>query len=696
MKFNQNKIYTTNIPLTNNKFTTTSIKNKLLQNRSSSISYLRMPKFNFCKEPLTFEQTRSENKKCSILSYQDTLKDFHILSIRNNNKNRNKLNHLIFKYPLSTLPISKLCGAYCNHGSLSNVEYITIRDWFKQDICKPINVCTVTRENYNPIIKTGARYNTSINRKKINFILNHSYGSNKIEFNPKISTYGIKIIGQTMGAMHNACIATFYDDDWNQMVNENRHQKVSITKYTIPNQIQSCPAKFLQLETTRNKKCVYLFGYYLNHQLKCVPVSSFNYANFGIQFRLKSPNKSVGFSWEFRIIIDRNLFRQTRNYIKLSLFIIASQIYHSLSQYSFALHCWQGYYESFHEPLPEIPKCTFNYQYIDENNEQIKEIKNATATKHQFYILIDPKEIEQKRLKKLWIDEHKININDEMKYEQIDISEANGEKDVFIKFKISVFIWIIVLSNIVNENIRLLKLVAHNKIHAFFKMIHAKQSLSHYSSMSNRLKNMESAMYIWGTGEQQQQDEMKGIRLQYKSANYKTPLFYVCEHQNLSLLGEKTGFDMNACNLYHGPKNSNIGNHWEDYKFKGSVWTKTTGESSYLTIGAQHRALGSNHLLTIKTPNGCYIEIKINGLCMKIAPHGIRKPHLSWINFPYRLCDIYRFIQDTLIEKAQKHNKICEPNAENPIVCQCVQGSKSMTSYDKLPSIDEILPSICD
>ena len=681
----------TNNNVSRNKFVTT-INKKLMENQAQ-ISYLRMPQFKACKEPLISSST---SLNCDLLSYQNTLKDFHNLSFNNNNNNNNnsqsfkKLNHLIFKCPLSTLPSSKICGAYCNHASLSTNAYTKTQNWFNKDICKPINVCTVTRNNYNPIIKTGARYNTLINRKKINFILNHSCGNNKIVFNPKSPTFGIQVTGKTMGSNHNGCISTFYGDNWNEMVNYNQHQMISITKYTIPHQTPASPASLLQYETTRNKKCVYFFGYYLNHQLKCIAVSSFKYANFGIQFRLKSPNETVGSAWEFRIIIDRDLFRQTRHYIKLTLFIIASQIYHSLSRYSFALHCWQGYYESFHEPMPSIPMRTFTYQYIDKNNKQINEIPNATATKHQFYILIDPKEIEQKRLKKLWIDKHKININDKNKFQHVDISKGNGEEDIFIKFPLSVFIWIIVLSEMKSKNIEILKKIANNKIQAFFKMIHSNTSISQYSAMENRLKNMESAMYIWGTGEQQQRDEMKGIRLQYKSTNHQTPLFYVCEHNNLSALGEDTRFTMNACNLYHGPRSSEIGNHIEDYKFEKYIWTKTTGESSCLTIGAQNRGLGSNHLLTIASPNGCYVAYKAKGLCMTVAPHGVRRPHLSWIHYPYRLCDLFRFIQQELINKAEEHQQECERNPNNSIVCKCIKGSKLLTPYDQLPTTDSI------
>ena len=178
-----------------------------------------------------------------------------------------------------------------------------------------------------------------------------------------------------------------------------------------------------------------------------------------------------------------------------------------------------------------------------------------------------------------------------------------------------------------------------------------------------------------------------GVR---KQRNTNTHLFYTIEHTNLQRLGEDANFTMNACNIYFGPKRSHIGQHKEDYKFDKYIWTKTTGESSFLTIGAQNRAF-TNFILSVFTPNGAYIGYYSQGFCMTIAGHGVRPPHLLWKEYMCRLCDIYRFVKQNLIQKASKHAEECQRNKINPNICKCIDPeNKYITKYTTLPSKSDL------
>jgi len=596
---------------------------------------------------------------------------------------------------------SKLSGVYTgnNNNNTDNKKNIELHKWLSSSISKPINVCTVTKENCNPIIKTGLRYNSAQNHAKINFILNHHKNINhnhkngsmmnnnhEINFDPRQVTYGIKVTGSTIGNRYDACIAAIYCTDLNDsQQNINTHNKKCKISTTITTTVSS-PSQILNLKSEHNPQShldeLFLVGYYLNRNLNVLSVSSFKFANIFFQFRLR-PSNTNGYAWEFRLIVDRFIFRQMRNYVKLSLFIITLQVYKALSIfYSFSTHCWQGYYDSFKRSIKTI--STFEYKYIDKNLSTIWTHDKASANKYELYILIDKFQIEPRLEQR--INELKLNIDDETKFPLENIAICSGEEDIFIQFPIDAFVWIIQLdcnNHILNK--QWFHHICNNKIEAYFKLIKLKSAgISNYSKSNNRNKHFDKYIYMWGTGKGDlSNDKICGVRLQN---NTQTHLFYTIEHSNLHRLGENSNFTMNACNLYHGPGSSNIGQHREDHKFQGTIWTKTTGESSFLTIGAQHRAK-TNFIVQILTQNGSYIGYDSQGFCMTIAGHGICSQNLLWKQYNYRLCDIYRFVKQNLINKAQIHDSNCPRNPINDNICECIDpNAKYITPYDKLPS----------
>ena len=598
-----------------------------------------------------------------------------------------KLNHVTFNDMLDNVAASKIHGPYSDdHESKYNTQ---LNRWLHKGISKEINVCTVTRENENPIIKTGIRYNTTTNREKINFILNHTQ-KDKIQFDPHQVTYGIKIggSGTSMGLRHHECISTIYNDNnsKNDFIKSNIKNKAYKKEYTVPTTTMTPSSILQQVSLHPNTNTPYLFGYYLDRHLNLLSVSSFKYANIFFQFRLR-PKNTLGYLWEFRMICDQFLFRQMRNYIKLTLFIITMEVNKVFSIYSFSIHCWQGFYNSFRKYIKSTKK--FEYKYIDQNAEDIWIIDDASANKYHLYILIDEFEIEP-RVKK-YLQSQNIDLYNQDLYCRENIAQGSGEKDTFIQFPIDASEWIIQLNQDHNIHQKWLKEMCRHKLEAYFKMIKIKSAgTTNYSIFDNRLKHFEGYLYIYGTGktdEEMKREAICGIRLQ---RNQKTHLFYTIEHGNLSRLGEDTTFTMNACNCYFGPGRSHIGQHKEEYKFQEDIWTKTTGESSFLTIGAQNRAF-TNFIVTVFTQNGAYIGYKSQGFCMTIAGHGIRPPHLLWIEYIYRLCDIYRFVKKELITKASKHDKKCDRNKINSNVCKCIDpNNRYITSYDELPSSKDL------
>ena len=595
--------------------------------------------------------------------------DLYFSSITKLNDPFKRLNHIKFDAKFVN-DVSEQCkyGPYSieeKNNNNNNINQLSeqLHNWLNQGISKEINVCTITKEDLNPIIKTGIRYNTKLNCDKINYILNYNK-KQKICFDPYQFTYGIRISGPSMGSRHNACISAMYDDNYFDLEkyrnpNNSNTSKLRVESYYFHDCSSQNISSILQfISKYEHIESTYLFGYHLDHNLNLLSVSSFKYANIFFQLRLKGfndkKNTKSQYKLEFRLILDRNLFCNMRNYIKLTLFILTLEIYKSFSNYSFAIECWQGYYESFRRHIKS--KNSFDYKYIHSDDldgelQNIYSISNAIANKFELYILLDQFEIED-RVKE-YLKSNNVNLNDHNKYPTEDISDGDGEEDTFIQFPIDVVIWVITLHQNQQQHDRLLHNISMNKIISYFKMIKTKSSgTSHWSSRDSRIKHFNHYIYSYDTGESnKKKDPMRGLR---KQREYETPLFYTVEHGNLHRLDEEIDFDMNACNLYHGPKKSQIGQHREDHKFIKKIWSKITGESSFLTIGG--RSYGwTNFIVTIFTQNGCYIGYESQGFCMTIAGHGIKQPHLLWRKYMFRLCDLYRFISNELKEKCQDH-----------------------------------------
>ena len=700
MKFNN--IVQANQDYCNNSKFSVIINNKLKEKsiRCNLLNFKYLPHFHeLCKDKLN--SVYCKEKASSQKIYQNMVYRFKMLSI--NNKIFKVLNHLKFKEDeLHALPSSCVCGLYCNHG-LPHSPYNSLKNWMNQpsrsyptssksdeSLCKMINICTVTKENTDPYIVPGLRYFNKANLKKINFILNHCNRGQDITFDINTPTFGIKVTGPTNSSRHHGSIMRLYNQDWNALIKHRPKQTVHITEYQLPQ--LSSPISPLSIiksykQYNLNDSSVYIFGYHLNSRLQSLSVTSFKYANYFLQFRLMPGSQNKGARWVLRIIIDRDIFRQTQNYIKLTLFIITSKIYESLSDYAISLHSWQGYYEVFLRPIEPSVEKSFCYKYIDKSNTKVHTIDNVTAKKHECYILVDPQEIEPRLQTEL--NRKNINLNnDTSNYKREDISQGDGECDIFIQLPIDVFIWIIILSNIKSSNKQKLREISAHKIQAYFRMIKS-SGTAHHSTTNNRIKHMESWQYKWGTSQQaHQSDVVKGLRKPWNDE--PTSLYYLCEHDNLHCLGEDTTFSMNACNLYHGPGSSEIGNHTEYWKFEGYIWTKTTGESSRLIIGSQRRALGSNFLWSVPSQHGYYAGYKADGLSMRVSSHGIHRNHLSWIEYDYRLADIYRFVRKELIPLAIEHRKNCPKNDNNPNWCECVKSEELYTPKKDLPTINDM------
>ena len=687
-------------------------KTSSINNYNTDKTHVVIPTFITCTEMVPNFIT-SPNSIIHI----DALKKQYTQFLKNQNNhtyyNNDTVNQLIFP-PLNEIYPKWLCGAYCTHGS----DFIQKRDWIDSGFNKCLNLCTVSRDNFHPKIVTLKRYFTIENRKKINYCLNvfPPKFREKIEFDPTRSTYGIRVSGKTFGTRHNASINSFYHgpNNWNSKVQDNIEQKVTVTEYIIPNIKQVSPHSIIQQVTqnglqTKDQKYVYLFGYHLDPvTLNIESVNSFNSANLLIQFRLKSPNKKEGScSWEFRLIVDDEYFRKTQHYVKLIFGFICSSIYHSesLKYITFSMECWQTYFESDMK-LCEKKNDDDNddnnnnnsvksilYHYINSTNSDILTMEQkAIATKHNCFIYIDQFEYNETRFKD-YLDKRNItkeNLLNKNLYPQVNRKLCDGEDDYFIQFPIDVIVWIIVLSNIANDNKKLISLCANNKIKAYLHMI-GNHGVSHYKSSVNRIKNFDKATYIWGTGNSARNHPLGGIRLLKQGivTEENLNLYYLSEINNLNQLENDTNFTMLASNLYHGPKGSFIDNHYEDYKFEGYIWTKPSGESSRLTIGAGCRALGSNALFTIPSIPGSYTGFLSNGLCMTIAPHGVRRAHLSWIHYDWRICDLLRFIKTSILHKVKKHVKKCSSIEDNKLLCDCFT-TDSFCSYDDLPTLDSI------
>lgn len=681
-------------------------------NNSNMNHHVTIPTFITCSEPL-------RDFKFSINSarYADQLKKQceQLLNKQNDDAiqyyNNNIVNQLIFP-PLNEIYPKWLCGEYCNHGS----DYIEKKHWIESGFNKYINLCTVSKDNFHPKIVTLKRYLTIQNRKKINYCLNLFPPTfrHKINFDPTCPTYGIQVSGKTFGTRHNASINSFYYGitDWNSKIKNNIEQQVIINEYKVPNMSQISPVSIIQKITHNgltisDRNYVYLFGYHLDASLNIESVNSFSSANFLIQFRLKSPNTKEGScSWEFRVIVDSDYFYQTQHYVKLTLGFICSSIYHheSLKYITFSLHCWQTFFESDFKECDNNNIKSITYNYINSTNSEILQMKHkATAVKYDYFIYIDQFEYSETRFQK-YLNEKNITDDDLLNqniYHHKNRKLDNGEDDYFIQFPIDAFIWIIILSNIANQNKKLISQCANKKVQAYLHMIN-NHGVSNYNASSNRIKNFDLATYIWGTGEVQKKDFLKGIRLLKQGivTEDNLNLYYLSEINNLEQLENETNFTMLASNLYHGPSGSFIENHEEDYKFEGIIWTKPSGENCRLTIGAQRRALGSNALFTVFSKPGSYIGFVANGLCMTIAGHGVRRAHLSWIDYDWRICDLFRFIQKSILKRAQKHVSQCpsisssKTSKHKKKLCKCLK-NQMFTRYNDLPTVESISFEIC-
>ena len=685
-----------------------NVINKLCVNSSSDIetnSTININKKDHSPQDIIPQLSDSDDDK-SIDNNNDNCNqvpslETYFSTIRNQNSNNidyPKLKHIKFD---TNFFINKNVSNDSQHGAYSedSILYKQLENWLNKGISKEINVCTVTKRDLSPIIKTGKRYNIKLNRQKINTILNYNK-KNKIYFNPHQFTYGIKFSGVSMGSRHNACISAiytdsnFFDPKWYINPNNLATSKLRVKQFYFHDCSSQNLSSILQLLSQQNDlNSTYLFGYYLDHNLDLLSVSSFKYANIYFQIRLRGENTN-GYLLEFRLILDRFLFRSMRNYIKLTLFIITLEVYKSFANYSFSLQCWQGYYESFRRHID--CKHKFEYKYIHSDGESQTSLSNASGDKYELYILIDPFEIESRVDK--YLKSNNINLDDHKLYPRENIShQDSGEEDIFIQYPIDVVIWIInlVQNNEETNHEELIKIISTHKIKAYFKMIKDKSSgLSKWNPEDNRIKHFNGYIYKYGTSNEQnnKKDDKRGMRKQRYS---KTPLFYTVEHGNLHRLGVKdTKFDMNACNLYHGIKKSCIGQHKEDYKFKGKIWSKITGESSFLTIGGIQRGW-TNFIVTIFTQNGCYIGYNSQGFCMTIAGHGLKPPHLIWEKFVYRLCDLYRFVKDEIVKKCNDHLLDCEcwEDSQFQNICNCIKG-KAVTQHSKLPTMNELLPQI--
>ena len=673
------------------------------------INLTKINKINHCSKdilPVSSDDDGHDDNNNNDTDSQDYIKlssssstpllETYFITIRNQNTNIpfTRLKHI--KWDTKFIKNVSNHGPYSeeNHNDNNNLLYKQLNNWLNKGISKEINVCTVTKLDFSPIIKTGKRYNSKLNRNKINLILNYNK-KKKIIFNPYQFTYGIKFSGTSMGSRHNACISAMYTDDnyfdLQQYKNPNNiaTSKLRVNHFDFHNDSSQNPSSILQIISQQNNiNSTYLFGYYLDHNLDLLSVSSFKYANIFFQIRLRDANKKSGHLLEFRLILDRFLFRGMRNYIKLTLFIMTLEVYKCFSNYSFSLHCWQGYYESFRRYIKS--KHEIKYKYINSDGKSENFVSDVSGDKYELYILIDPFQIESRV--KTYLNSKHVDLNDHELYPRENISHQDGEEDIFIQYPINVEIWIITS---LQENEELLRIICSNKIQAYFEMIKNKASgVSEWSQSDNRIKHFNGYIYKYATGMTEQEvkhDECLGLR---KQRYNETPLFYKIEHENLNCLDEETDFDMNACNLYHGIKKSNIGQHKEDYKFKGKIWSKITGESSFLTIGGINRGW-TNFIVTIFTQNGCYIGYESQGFCMTIAGHGLKPPHLLWKKYVYRLCDLYRFVKDNLAKNCSDHFLDCEcwesSNFDN--VCNCIK-SKSLMKHSDLPSFNELLPHL--
>ena len=557
-----------------------------------------------------------------------------------------------------------------------NQNYVELENWLKKQI-RACNYGTVAVLDRNFIIKFGKRYLTSENLSKI---------KKKMSFDPTQSTFTLKIVKAVTADRHNAAIYSSFGINYNELIPDMR--KCTITE--LPN------TNLKNILISHNKQPVISHSYLLgvrvdNDSQQILCTKSEKESTHFILFRIKKNSEEYGekateYKLEFRVFSHRKYYWTLQNWQKLIGHIVTLEIYKAckkISKYSWDLECWQGFYEPFVRKIN--PQKTITYEYFGYDNDSdvedllnsddcIWEVDNVLATKYDLYILLDTQQIETRLSQR--INKLSINLNDKEKY-----PEENINGDIFIQFPLDAYIWMLYFHQNYKIHQQILRHIIRNKFYGYFRMIHDPTAgIATYHPKDNRIKHQEGHSYIWGTYlDAAKTDDIKGIR---KQKNSKPHNYYTVEHRNIERLGEKNTFTMNASNFHHGPGCTALGNHMEDYKFTGIIWCKSSGDEAQLTFGARNRGR-TNFLFAIPTPNEGYIGYQSQGLCMTIAPHGLKEVHIMWKHWNFRIVDIYRFVKDDLIKKAEKHSQQCKYIKKNgDIVCKCIEG---FIKHDKLP-----------
>ena len=584
----------------------------------------------------------------------------------NNNSNTNNNNHE--QQQQYSLP-------YYPHSD-GNENYLELENWLNQEV-RACNYGTVAVLDRNFIIKFGKRCLTLENLSKIN---------KKISFDATQKTFILKIVKGVTADRHNAAIYSSFGINYNHLIPDMR--KCTVTE------LHNTNLKDILISHNKQPKIShsYLIGFSVdNDSHQILSTKSVKESTQFILFRIKKncdeyKQKTTEYKLEFRVFSHRKYYWTLPNWQKLIQHILTLEIYKTckeISKYSWDLECWQGFYEPFVRKLNQ--QKTIKYQYFGYDNHSdgedllnsddcIWEIDNVLATKYELYILLDIQQIETRlneRISKL-----NINLNDREKY-----PEENINGDIFIQFPLDAYIWMLYFHQNYKKHQQILRHIIRNKFYGYFRMIHDPTAgISNYHGKHNRIKHSEGFSYIWGQYlDAEKTDDIKGIR---KQKNSKPHHYYTVEHKNIESLGEKNTFTMNASNFHHGPGCTALGNHMEDYKFKGIIWCKSSGDEAQLTFGARNRGR-TNFLFAIPTPNEGYVGYESQGLCMTIAAHGLKEVHIMWKYWNFRIVDIYRFVKDDLIKKAEQHSKKCKYIKQNGyIVCKCIEG---FIKHDKLP-----------
>ena len=88
---------------------------------------------------------------------------------------------------------------------------------------------------------------------------------------------------------------------------------------------------------------------------------------------------------------------------------------------------------------------------------------------------------------------------------------------------------------------------------------------------------------------------------------------------------------------------------------------------------------------------------------MTIAGHGIKQPHLLWKKYIFRLCDLYRFINNDIKQYCQDHLSLDNVDSfcydyfelnESSNVCNCCYDSDKQVDFSdlstKFPTLSDL------